>query len=131
MGLSGVIVNLGVYYYLTRFISFPITLSSPLAIEASIISNFFLNNFWTFKTRPTKQSLQIRMLNFHLVAGVAGIINYLLFLALVYLVNIYDILAVVLGITMGIIFNYAGNSLWTFRKEIKKPLVNRSDDEKK
>ena len=130
MGSSGVIVNLGVYYYLTRFVSFPITLSSPLAIEASIISNFFLNNFWTFKTRPTKKSLQIRMLNFHLVAGVAGIINYLLFLVLVYLVNIYDILAVVFGIAIGIIFNYAGNSLWTFRKEIKKPLYIGGKDEK-
>ena len=130
MGSSGVIVNLGVYYYLTRFVSFPITLSSPLAIEISIISNFFLNNFWTFRARPTKKSLQIRMLNFHLVAGVAGIINYLLFLVLVYLVNIYDILAVVFGIAIGIIFNYAGNSLWTFRKEIKKPLVHRGKDEK-
>ena len=125
VGLSGVIVNLGVYYYLTRFISFPITLSSPIAIEASIISNFFLNNFWTFKARPVKKSFQTRLLNFHLVAGVAGIINYLLFLALVYLVNIYDILAVLLGIAIGIIFNYAGNSLWTFRKEIKKPSINR------
>ena len=31
VGLSGVIVNLGVYYYLTRFISLPVTLSSPIA----------------------------------------------------------------------------------------------------
>ena len=51
-------------------------------------------------------------------------------LALVYLVNIYDILAVLSGIAIGIIFNYAGNSLWTFRKEIKKPLVNGREDEK-
>ncbi len=130
VGLSGVIINLGVYYYLTRFISFPITLSSPIAIEVSIISNFFLNNFWTFKARPIKKSLQIRLLNFHLVAGFSGIVNYLFFLILVYLVNIFDILAVVLGIAIGIIFNYAGNSLWTFRKEINKPLVNRRDDEK-
>ena len=131
MGLSGVIVNLGVYYYLTRFIGFPITLSSPIAIEISIISNFFLNNFWTFKARPSKSSLQTRLLNFHLVAGFSGIINYLFFLVLVYLVNIYDILAVLLGIAIGIIFNYAGNSLWTFRKEINKPLVNQKDDDEK
>ena len=131
VGLSGVIINLGVYYYLTRFISFPVTLSSPIAIEISIISNFFLNNFWTFKARPTKKSLKTKLLNFHLVAGFSGIINYLFFLVLIYLVNIYDILAVVSGIAIGIIFNYAGNSLWTFRKEINKPLVNRSDDEKK
>ena len=131
VGLSGVIVNLGVYYYLTRFISFPVTLSSPVAIEVSIISNFFLNNFWTFKTRPIRKSLQTRLLNFHLVAGFAGIINYLFFLVLIYLVNIYDIFAVILGIAIGIIFNYAGNSLWTFRKEINKPLVSRKDDDEK
>ena len=130
VGLSGVIVNLGVYYYLTRFISFPITLSSPVAIEISIISNFFLNNFWTFKKRPTKKSFRIRLLNFHIVAGVAGAINYLFFLILVYLVNVFDILAVVFGIAIGIIFNYAGNSLWTFRKEMNKPLVSGEEDEK-
>ena len=124
-------VNLGVYYYLTRFISFPVTLSSPVAIEVSIISNFFLNNFWTFKARPIRKSLQARLLNFHLVAGFAGIINYLFFLVLIYLVNIYDIFAVILGIAIGIIFNYAGNSLWTFRKEINKPLVSRKDDDEK
>ena len=131
VGSSGVLVNLGMYYYLTRIVSLPITFSSPIAIEVSIISNFFLNNFWTFKARPTKKSLQIRMLNFHLVAGFAGIVNYLFFLVLVYLVNIFDILAVVLGIAVGIIFNYAGNSLWTFRKEINKPLVNRRNNEEK
>jgi len=71
------------------------------------------------------------LLNFHLVAGFAGIINYLFFLVLIYLVNIYDIFAVILGIAIGIIFNYAGNSLWTFRKEINKPLVSRKDDDEK
>jgi putative flippase GtrA len=39
-------------------------------------------------------------------------------------------LAVVFGIAIGIIFNYAGNSLWTFRKEIKKPLTNGEKNEK-
>jgi putative flippase GtrA len=36
----------------------------------------------------------------------------------------------VFGIAIGIIFNYAGNSLWTFRKEINKPLVSGEEDEK-
>jgi len=119
VGSSGVIVNLGIYYYLTRIFELPITISSPIAIEISILSNFILNNFWTFKSRQSKKSTGIRILNFHIVAGVAGIMNYLCFLFMVYLAEINDLIAVVLGITIGIIFNYAGNSLWTFRKEQK------------
>ncbi len=130
VGSSGVFVNLGIYYFLTRFINLPITISSPIAIELSIISNFILNNYWTFKSRQSQKSIGIRILNFHIVAGVAGIMNYLSFLLIVYLLEINDLIAVVLGIAIGIIFNYAGNSLWTFRKEINKPLVNRRNDEK-
>ena len=51
VGSSGVLVNLGIYILLTRHFALPKELAPIIAIEASVLSNFFLNNFWTFKKR--------------------------------------------------------------------------------
>ena len=118
VGSSGVLVNLSIYYALTRFLGINALLGYPIAIEVSILTNFVLNNFWTFKSRQTDKSMINRLLSFHLVAGVAGLINYLSFVMMLSLLSINDLLAVLLGIGVGIIFNYSGNSLWTFRRQI-------------
>ena len=121
VGGSGVLVNLSVYYSLTRFLDINAFLSSPIAIWVSILTNFLLNNYWTFRNRPANKSILSRLLNFHVVAGIAGLINYIMFVVLISLLSIHDLLAVLFGIVAGIVFNYTGNSLWTFRKKIKKP----------
>ena len=43
VGFSGLFVNLGLYICLTRLFTIDMTVSSPIAIELSIISNFILN----------------------------------------------------------------------------------------
>lgn len=49
-GLSGVFVNLGSFQFLLN-LGVHKLLASPVAIELSIISNFLLNNYWTFRDR--------------------------------------------------------------------------------
>jgi putative flippase GtrA len=61
------------------------------------------------------------------VAGIAGLINYIMFVVLISLLSIHDLLAVLFGIGVGIVFNYTGNSLWTFRKKIKKPKIPKGN----
>jgi len=116
VGSIGVLINLSSYYILTRFIDLSPALSSPIAIEISILNNFLLNNYWTFNTRVTEKPIINRLLSFHLVSGISGLINYSVFLLMLYIINLPDLYAVLFGISVGIIFNYAGNSLWTFRK---------------
>ena len=48
VGLWGLVVNEGFLWFFTEFVGFYYLISSLIAIEASIISNFFLNNYWTF-----------------------------------------------------------------------------------
>jgi dolichol-phosphate mannosyltransferase len=50
VGLTGVIVNEGLLILLASG-GFYFLYASALAIEISIISNFILNDFWTFKDR--------------------------------------------------------------------------------
>jgi len=50
-----------------------------------------------------------------------------MFVVLISLLSIHDLLAVLFGIGVGIVFNYTGNSLWTFRKKIKKPKIPKGN----
>ena len=58
-GLSGVLVNLGSFQLLTQF-GVHRYLASPIAIELSIISNFLINNYWTFADRDLAGAKRIR-----------------------------------------------------------------------
>ena len=50
VGISGVVVNEGILLLLTLSGTYYLY-ASAVAIEASIISNFILNDFWTFRDR--------------------------------------------------------------------------------
>ena len=115
VGGSGVIVNMGLLYILTRFFSLRLEIASAIAIEVSILSNFFLNNLWTFKKRNTNVPFWSRLLRYHLVTGLAGIVNYLVLLLLVKTFGLHDMLSNLIGIAIGTVINYSLNSLWTWR----------------
>ena len=117
VGLVGMLVNIGAYLLLNRYFQIPLQAASLIAIEASIVSNFLLNNYWTFKTRPQKLSMIRRLLNFHIAAGISGLLfYYLFFLLLTTVLGINDVLSILLATTTGTISNYTINSLWTWRK---------------
>jgi len=115
VGGSGVVVNMGLLFILTRFLSVRLEIASAIAIEVSILSNFFLNNLWTFKKRNTHVPFWSRLLRYHLVTGLAGIVNYLVLLLLVKTFGLHDMLSNLIGIVIGTFINYSLNSLWTWR----------------
>jgi dolichol-phosphate mannosyltransferase len=116
VGTSGVIVNMGLLIVLTRLFGIVLEYASPIAIEISIISNFILNNIWTFRARTIKSSLLKRFARFHVVAFSAGIVNYVILLSLHYAAGIVDIIANLIGIAAATIVNYVLNSRWTWKK---------------
>jgi dolichol-phosphate mannosyltransferase len=115
VGGSGVFVNMGFFFVFTRYAGMRIEFASPIAIEISILSNFFLNNAWTFRRRDARATFWGRMLRYHLVTAVAGLINYLVLLFLANVVGIHDLLANLAGIALGMLINFFLNSLWTWR----------------
>jgi len=115
VGGSGVIVNMGCFFLLTRYASLDIEFASPVAIEISILTNFFLNNLWTFRKRKTRVPFWSRILRYHLVTGLAGIVNYVTLLLLAKIFGIPDLIANLIGIVLGTLINFFLNSLWTWR----------------
>jgi dolichol-phosphate mannosyltransferase len=122
VGTSGVIVNLGAYYLLTRFGDLSLTLASPLAIEASILWNFLLNDRWTFRHRETDGGGAVRLGRFHAVSVIAGVVNYGLLIALAAL-GWWDMLANLVGIVLGGTAKFAVNSSWTWREQATTPVA--------
>ena len=115
VGGSGVLVNMGLLFVLTRYFSVRLEIASAIAIEVSILSNFSLNNLWTFKKRDTHVPFWTRLLRYHLVTGLAGLVNYLVLLLLVKNFGLHDMLSNLIGILIGTFINYSLNSLWTWR----------------
>jgi len=116
VGTFGVFVNMGLFILLTRMFGVVLEYASPIAIEISIISNFILNNIWTFRARTVKSSLFKRFLRFHIVAFSAGVINYITLLSLVYGIGLMDVIANLIGIAAATVINYVLNSRWTWKK---------------
>jgi dolichol-phosphate mannosyltransferase len=121
VGASGVVVNMGLLYLLTDMANLKVEFASPIAIEVSILTNFTLNNAWTFRKRRSPVPFFSRLLRYHLVTGVAGIVNYLTLILLVKLIGMNELLANLIGIALGTVINFFLNSLWTWRKRSAGP----------
>src|SRR6201985_2656725 len=81
VGASGTIVNLGMFSValhanLNKYVA------SPLAIGVSIIWNFVLNNYWTFKERRTRDRTRIKGLKFNLVSLASLGVSFTTFIAM-------------------------------------------------
>ena len=80
VGGLGVAVNLGVLWCAQVF-GLTANLASALAIEISIISNFILNDRWTFRAATAGHAWPSRALRFQLVSSAGALIQWGIFIA--------------------------------------------------
>lgn len=114
-GLIGAVVNLGLFQILLE-LGVHALLASPIAIEMSIISNFLINNYWTFADRVMVGRYYIRGLKFNLVSLGTLTLNYATFVLLLMLFpNVPPVWLQGCGIVPAALLNYFVNSYYTFR----------------
>ncbi len=116
VGASGVIVNMGLLYLLTELAGLYYLVSSAIAIEISIITNFLLNNAWTWRKQKTKSSFLKKMLKFNAVSLVALGINFGALLFFTEVIGLWYIFSNLIGIALATIINYGLNDKWTFKE---------------
>jgi dolichol-phosphate mannosyltransferase len=117
VGAAGVAVNL-ISFTLLLSAGLSKFLASPVAIELSIVSNFLMNNFWTFADRKRDSRIHIRGLKFNIVSLLALAVSYSTFL----LLSALDPRGVpqvhqAVGIVPATVINYFLNSYWTFKEK--------------
>jgi dolichol-phosphate mannosyltransferase len=117
VGLSGIIVNEGVLWLLTEFGGWKYYYSSIIAIEASIISNFVLNDYFTFADRRTGKtgSFWARMLKFNLTCATGALIQYGLLLLFTSVFGVNYLISNLIGIVVAFVWNYVINLVWTWK----------------
>lgn len=115
VGGSGVFVNLGIYALLTRPFDLSPTIASPIAIEISLITNFVLNERWTFVDRTLRSAWPARLGTYHAVCLAGGVINYGVLLLLVHH-GWWDIAANLAGIALGTGAKFLASARWTWRE---------------
>ncbi len=122
VGASGVVVNVGVLWLQTRQVALrsgsQLSGPSAIAIECAILSNFTLNDLFTFRDRRTKgwRSFVIRLLKFNAVSipGAAINIGILVLLTSVFGTDFY-MLFNLCGIAVAMLWNYLMNTWWTWK----------------
>jgi dolichol-phosphate mannosyltransferase len=116
VGATGIAVNLASFTVLMH-LGLNKFIASPVAIEISILTNFILNNFWTFSDRENNDRIHIRGLKFNIISFAALGVSYTTFLILSALdpTGIPQIHQAA-GIIPATLINYFLNSYWTFRE---------------
>ncbi|MFO8102334.1 MAG: glycosyltransferase family 2 protein [Dehalococcoidia bacterium] len=118
VGLSGVVVNLGILALLTEVAGVFYAFSNAVAVELSIINNFAWNEVWTFRDRRTSsahRSITGRLLKFNLVCLAGFGINEGVLILFTEVTGLYYILSAIVGIIAATLFNFILNKWWTWQ----------------
>ena len=121
VGLSGVVVNQGVLALVTLLTNWNKHVAEIPGIEVSIITNFILNDRFTFADRRTgqKKSYINRLVKFNLICVIGALINIGIY-SLILGISGYDslgwrLLANFIGIIIAFLWNYLVNTIWTWK----------------
>jgi dolichol-phosphate mannosyltransferase len=114
VGASGVGVNLALLYFFTDVAGLHYAASALIAIEASIISNFLLNDRWTFKDRRDSK-IWSRLLKFNTVSAAGIGVNMGIMALLVEVGGLHYLIAEFMAIMCAFIWNYTLSSRYVWR----------------
>ena len=116
VGVSGIGINMGSLYLFTEFAHVPYFIGSLIAIELSILSNFWLNHIWTWKDRLEIGTVPGKIIRYHVGAGLTAILgNYLILILLTEFFGVNYLISNLIGIAVGTLGNFIINDLWTFK----------------
>ena len=115
VGLTGVVVNEGLLITLQSIGVYVLT-ASAIAIEVSILSNFILNDSWTFRDRRSGHRA-VRLVKFNLLMLAGLVVN----LAIIYVGTTYfgvpAALANLVGIAGAFLLRYALSVRYAWMRE--------------
>jgi len=107
VGLSGIFVSEGALLGFVEFLGWDKRLAILPATELSILNNFTWNDIWTFKDLKRKP-FHLRLLNFHLAALTGALVQWAIYLILLYM-GLHYLIANLIGIGFSFIVRFIFN----------------------
>lgn len=117
IGSSGIIVNQSILYLFVEYVKLDYRISSIIAIECSIISNFFFNSIWTWGDRRVTRFKEhfIRLIKFNLSTGFTSFaFNWTILVLLTELLQMNYLFSNLIGIAIAAGINFFISHFWTF-----------------
>ena len=114
VGLTGVVVNLGILYGLTTAGLYYL-ISGAIAIEASVLANFFLNRAWTFKEESKNVTFKNAIFKDHVTRFIGIILNFVCLYVFTEFLHVYYLISMTIGIAVSTFWNFIGNSRWVWK----------------
>jgi dolichol-phosphate mannosyltransferase len=120
VGTSGVVVNQGLLWLLhdPNHAGWDIRPALLVAIEVSIITNFILNNSFTFADRhkPGLRHFMGNFLRFNFFSTPGGILNWVTTVVLTDTGRVSYLIFNLVGIALAMLWNYFANNRWTWKR---------------
>lgn len=118
VGGSGVIVNTGMLWLLHGKAGWNISYAVILAIEVAVITNYILNNYFTFADRRKSgfKHFAGNFLRFNFFSLPGGLLNWVTTVVLTNHTSGSYIILNLVGIAIAMLWNYIANNLWTWKR---------------
>ena len=119
VGASGTLVYLGLLTLCTEVVGLFYIISAGISYETSIITNFVLNDTWTFRDRRSHgiRKFLYRGLKFNLVSLVGLGIHTAILWFFTEVVGLFYVLSAIFAIAGAMFWNFFINTLWTWRSK--------------
>jgi dolichol-phosphate mannosyltransferase len=113
VGVSGYVVNLGVFALCVHLLGIDYRVSSVIAFLVSVANNFWLNRRWTFDARGEHAIFQGA--RFFAISVCAFAFTYVLLIGLVSGAGMGKLPAQALAVVAATPLSFLGQKLWSFR----------------
>jgi putative flippase GtrA len=114
VGATGYVINLSVYSALLLGAGLDYRLAATVSFLVAVTNNYTWNRLWTF--RGQRGHVAYQGMRF-LVVSVLAYVGNLVWLTLFVWLGVHKVLAQAIAIILVTPFNFAGNKLWSFRRE--------------
>lgn len=114
VGISGIVINTFVLFFCTDVLKIFYMISSAVAYEISILTNFIINDRWTFKAVDNKSSFLTRALYFNYTMIIGAILGMLLLYVFTSMLSINYLVSNIMSIAIVFMWRYYASvtSVW-------------------
>ena len=115
VGVLNTAIHYGIFYVAYTYMGLYHLLASTLGFSFAVTNSYFINKYWTFKTRGS--NVQHEFAKFIIVNLITLSINLGSMALLVELCAMDPRIAQLASIGLTLSINFLGNKFWTFRKK--------------
>jgi dolichol-phosphate mannosyltransferase len=119
VGGAGVLLGTAVLWFLTDRVHLFYLASASLAALGVVISDFLLNNTWTFANRRSTKKLSLkRRLTKHITSKAVGfVISFIVLAFFTQVIGLHYLFSNLFAICASFTWNYTASSRWVWAKE--------------